>query len=421
MTKPNEKLNQQFVLVLENGGKYKELIARSVRGLKVLSKIMPDSITAGEIKKLNPIGIIFADNSPKCDKEIFNLGIPVLGIKESGKDIISDKELLKNFLFNTCGAKKAYKLSDYIQEQVKEICAKVGNKKVLLGLSGGVDSSVTAALISKAIPNQLVCVFVDTGLMRKNEGDEIEEIFGKKDLNFIRVNAEEYFLEKLKGITSPEQKRKVIGEAFVRVFESEAKKLDGILFLAQGTIYPDIIESGGGKHGATIKSHHNVGGLPADMGFEGLVEPLSGLFKNEVRALGILLGLPEFLVQRQPFPGPGLGVRVIGEITKEKCDILRDADAIVREEIGKLSKKPNQYFAILTDTDSVGVKNEMRTYNKVIAIRAVDTDDFMTCNYTQIPHKILQHISNRITREIVCVSRVVYDITSKPPSTIEWE
>ena len=432
--KTKDKSKTQVILVLDFSGQHKELIARCVRGLKVLSKILPSTTEISEIKELNPIGIIFAGSpSEKASKEISTLNIPVLSI-HSHKELEQAK--VKDFLFNICGAVGDYKLSDYIDEQVEIIRNAVGNKKVLLGLSGGVDSSVTAVLIAKAIPNQLVCVFVDTGLMRKNEGDEVEKAFGNRDINFIRVNAESYFLEKLKGVTDPEQKRKVIGEAFVRVFEAEAKKLKDISFFAQGTIYPDIVESGIGKvatiryisdlaketHDSdTIKSHHNVGGLPKDIDFEGLVEPLSGLFKDEVRAIGTLLGLPDYLVQRQPFPGPGLGVRVIGEITKEKCDILRDADAILRQELDKETKKPSQYFAVLTNTDSVGIKGDKRTYSRVVALRAVNTDDFMTCSYAPLSHDLLSRISSRITTEIASVSRVVYDITSKPPSTIEWE
>ena len=312
-------------------------------------------------------------------------------------------------------------LDDYIAKQLTAIKKQVSNKKVLLGLSGGVDSSVTAALISKAIPNQLVCVFVDHGLMRKDEGDSIEKIFSKRDVHFIRINAEDYFLSRLKGVNEPEQKRKIIGEAFIRIFEEQAAKLEGISFLAQGTIYPDIVESGGGKHGAIIKSHHNVGGLPDALKFEGLVEPLSGLYKEEVRELGKILGLPDDLVQRQPFPGPGLGVRVIGEITKQKLDILREVDAIWRQELDKLANRPKQYFAIITNSLSVGVKQGVRTYDYVIALRAVNTTDFMTAEIAQIPLELLIKISNRITTQIPKVSRVVYDITNKPPSTIEWE
>lgn len=328
--------------------------------------------------------------------------------------------IMRTFLFDLCGAKGQYKLKDYIDTQVKMIRQTVGTQKVLLALSGGVDSSVCAALLAKAIPSQIVCIFVDHGLMRLNEGDEIEEIFSNRDLHFIRVNAAERFLAKLKGVTEPEKKRKIIGEEFIRVFEEEAKKIGKIPFLAQGTIYPDIVESGG-VYGAVIKSHHNVGGLPENLDFEQLVEPLSMLFKNEVRDLGRRLKLPAALVNRQPFPGPGLAVRIIGEITAKKLDTLRHADAIFREEIEKIPTKASQYFAVLTDTQTVGVKGDDRTYDSVIALRAVTTDDFMTGSATRIPFKTLERVASRITSEIPKVSRVVYDITSKPPGTIEWQ
>jgi len=319
-------------------------------------------------------------------------------------------------------------LEVYINQQIEQIKKTVGNEKVLLALSGGVDSSVCAALLAKAIPKQLICIFVDHGLMRLNEGDEIESIFSAKDLRFIRVNAQERFLTKLTGVIDPELKRKIIGEEFIRVFEEESKKLGEIPFLAQGTIYPDIAESG--KDGsANIKSHHNVGGLPEHLGFKALVEPLSELYKDEVRSIGLLLGLPEDLINRQPFPGPGLAVRIMGDITSKKLDVLQQADYIVRQEIDNLiftnglskDKQPSQYFAVLTDTLSVGVKNGVRTYDYVIAVRAVNTKNYMTCSYTHIPHEILELLSNRITSEIAEVSRVVYDISSKPPSTIEWQ
>jgi len=330
------------------------------------------------------------------------------------------REIMRNFLFIICGASGNYHLEDYIEKSINTIRQKVGTKRVLLGLSGGVDSSVCAALLSKAIGEQLTCIFVDHGLMRLDEGDSIENIFSKKKLNFIRVNAAERFLRKLKGIKKPEQKRKIIGEEFVRVFEEESRKLGDIEFLAQGTIYPDIIESGG-ELGDTIKSHHNVGGLPDNLAFEGVVEPLSGLFKDEVRIIGKMLGLPNALVNRQPFPGPGLAIRITGEVTQKKLDLLRKANHIVCREIENLRKKPQQYFAVLTDTRSVGVKGDYRTCDYVVAVRAVETSDFMTCEYTPLPHKILQRISSRITGEIKQVSRVVYDITGKPPATVEWE
>jgi len=322
------------------------------------------------------------------------------------------------------GTKTEQELQNYINDQINEIRQTVGDQKVLLALSGGVDSSVCAALLEKAIPKQLICLFVDHGFMRLNEGNEIEETFSKKNLNFIRVNAAERFLSKVEGVTDPEEKRKAIGTEFIRVFEDEAKKLKEKLgeipFLAQGTIYPDIVESGDANN-ETIKSHHNVGGLPENLDFKQLVEPLSGLYKNEVRKIGILLGLPNLLVDRQPFPGPGLAVRVMGDITFAKLETLRQADAIVRQELSKLEEKPSQYFAILTDTLSVGVKDGKRTYDPVVAIRAVTTQDFMTAICTPIPHEVLMHMAERITREIPDVSRVVFDITSKPPGTIEWQ
>lgn len=505
----------ELVLVLDFGGQYKQLIARTVRGLSVYSEIMPGSTSAEEIRKLAPIGIIltggpnsvYLADSPKCDPEIFWLGIPVLGIcygmqlmchmlggdvkpcskSEYGSirasfntdsvlfkgireqspvlmshtDFVSrlpegftvcastsdcpnaacenpsrnlfgvqfhpetehtqdGRKIMKNFLFGICGAKGDYRLDDYIETQVKKIRQKAGGKKVLLALSGGVDSSVCAALLSKAIPGQLTCIFVDHGFMRHNEGDEIERVFSARDLNFIRVNAQDRFLGKIKGVTDPEQKRKIIGDEFARVFEEEAAKLGDIPFLAQGTIYPDVIESGG-KLGATIKSHHNVGGLPENLSFKEVIEPLSGLFKDEVRALGRKLGLPKSLTERQPFPGPGLAIRVMGEVTKEKLEIVRAADRIMCEEIDKLRRKPQQYFAVYTGAHSVGVKGDARTYDAVIALRAVNTSDFMTCSYAPLSHKTLSRIASRITSEISSVSRVVYDVTSKPPATVEWE
>ncbi|MDR0940667.1 MAG: glutamine-hydrolyzing GMP synthase [Bacteroidales bacterium] len=505
----------ELILILDFGGQYKELISRSTRSLNVYSEIKSGKISAAEVKKLNPKGIIltggpnsvYLENSPKCDPAIFELGIPVLGIcygmqmmcymlggrvescgvgeygrieteivgnstllqgiKSNLKMLMSHtdqvtelpqgfqriastqnclnaacednnrrfygvqfhpevehsdcgQEVMRNFLFNICGASGTYHLEDYIERTVNAIRQKVGTKRVLLGLSGGVDSSVCAALLSKAIGEQLTCIFVDHGLMRLGEGDVIEHIFSKKKLNFIRVNAGTRFLQKLKGVKKPEQKRKIIGEEFVRVFEDESSKLGNIEFLAQGTIYPDIIESGG-EFGDTIKSHHNVGGLPDNHAFEGVVEPLSGLFKDEVRIIGKMLGLPELLVNRQPFPGPGLAIRIMGDVTQQKLDLLRYADHIVCQEIGKLRKKPQQYFAVLTDTRSVGVKGDHRTYDHVIAVRAVETSDFMTCEYTPLPHNVLGRISSRITGEIKRVSRVVYDITGKPPGTVEWE
>lgn len=505
----------ELILVLDFGGQYKELIARTVRELSVYSEIKPGNISVEEIQRLNPLGIIltggpdsvYLPDSPKCSPSLFDLGIPILGIcygmhlmchtlggkvapgdageygrvpvmttapslllgsgNTSFAALMSHRDsvtslpekfhttastaacpvaacenpakklygvqfhpesahtedgsgIIQRFLYDICGATGCYKLDDYIKSAIQKIQQKAGDQRVLLALSGGVDSSVCAALLSKAIPKQLVCFFIDHGFMRLHEGDEIEQVFSKRKLHFIRVNAQARFLAKLKGITNPETKRKLIGEEFIRVFEEEAAKLGDIPFLAQGTIYPDIVESGG-KHGAVIKSHHNVGGLPPNLRFTAIIEPLSGLFKDEVRILGKKLGLPAMLINRQPFPGPGLAIRVMGEVTQDKLDILRHADYIFRDEVSRIKSKPQQYFAVLTNTCSVGVKGDDRTYDPVIAIRAVTTSDFMTCEYAEIPHKVLRQISSRITSEIPSVSRVVYDITSKPPATVEWE
>ena len=504
----------QTILILDFGGQYKELIARRVRECNVYSVVKSGDITVDEIKKINPIGIIltggpnsvYKADSPHCDKKIFDMGIPVLGIcygmqllcwslggevtpcesSEYGKTKMTVKtssllfsdlkkeqiglmshtdqvtklpsdfitvgktescpnaavenkkrklyavqfhpevestpngtKIIRNFLYNVCEAKGDYDLKNLEKELIKSVQNQVGNSHVLLGLSGGVDSSVCAALLSKAIPGRLHCIFVDHGLMRKNEGDEIENAFKNRNLHFIRVNAKDRFLDKLKGVEDPEEKRKIIGAEFVKVFEAESNKLPDVKFLAQGTIYPDVIESGGSK-AATIKSHHNVGGLPENMKFDGVVEPLRGLFKDEVRALGRQLGLPKKFVERQPFPGPGLGVRIMGEITCEKIRILSEADAIFREELERSRVKADQYFAVLTDTRSVGVVGDFRTYDYTVALRAVKTSDFMTCEYVPVSHRVLGRISSRIVNEVNGVGRIVYDITGKPPATIEW-
>ncbi len=331
-------------------------------------------------------------------------------------------QMLRNFLFRVCGATGQWTMADYKLRAVESLRVKIGTGKVLLALSGGVDSSVAAALLAEAVGSQLTCVFVDHGLMRKNEGDEVEAAFSKWDLNFIRVNAEDRFLGRLAGVSEPEAKRKIIGEEFIRVFEDEAKKLGKVDFLAQGTIYPDVIESGAGN-AAVIKSHHNVGGLPDHVDFKEIVEPLRMLFKDEVRQLGRELGLPEYLVMRQPFPGPGLAIRVLGEITKPKLDTLREADFIFRDEIAKagLEGTMNQYFAVLTNMRSVGVMGDGRTYDYTLALRSVTTTDFMTADWTRIPYEVLDRVSTRIVNEVGHINRVVYDITSKPPATIEWE
>lgn len=507
-------MKNQTILVMDFGGQYKELIARTVRRMHVYSVVEPASTPIEKIKEIDPIGIIFTggpnsvylDDSPKCDNALFDLGIPVLGIcygmqyiahsfggkVEAGKvreygptnvhigtsaifngldkdeimlmshtDYVSrvpngfvttattddcpcvaiensarriygvqfhpeversihGEKVLENFVINVCKATRDYSLDDYIDTQIKLIREKVGDKKVLLGLSGGVDSSVVAALISKAIPDQLLCVYVDHGFMRKDETKQIKEAFAPLPLKLQVVDASQNFLSKIAGVTDPERKRKIIGEEFVKTFAEVANSQKGYDFLAQGTIYPDVIESGA-NNSANIKSHHNVGGLPKDLPFTGLVEPLRGLFKDEVRVIGKKLGLPDYLVNRQPFPGPGLAIRTIGEITEEKLDMLRDADAIMREEIAKAGVKADQYFAVITDTKSVGVIGDYRNYGYVIVLRAVTTSDFMTAEYTRVPYDVLGKISSRIVNEVKGVSRVCYDITGKPPATIEWE
>ena len=333
------------------------------------------------------------------------------------------QKMLENFLFEICSLKKDWTMKNFADESIRKIKRKVGNKKVLLALSGGVDSSVAAVLLSKAIGKNLTCIFVDHGLLRKDEGDEVERMFAKGyDFNLIRINAESRFLMKLKNITDPEEKRKIIGREFIRVFEEQANKLGHIHFLAQGTIYPDVVESGQG-HSAVIKSHHNVGGLPDVVDFDDIIEPLRELFKDEVRRVGLEIGLEESLVWRQPFPGPGLAIRIIGDITKEKLDILREADFLFRKEISNAALERDiwQYFAVLTNIRTVGVMGDARTYDYVLALRAVSSVDAMTADWSHIPYEVLAKISNTIINEVSGINRVVYDITSKPPGTIEWE
>ena len=524
-------MEKEMIIVLDFGGQYNQLVARRVRECNVYCEIYSYRTELEKIKEMNPKGIIltggpnscYEADSPTYKKELFELGIPVLGlcygaqlmqhvlggkvekapVREYGKtEVMVDKssplfanveeeticwmshfdyisnvapgfkisahtadcpvaaaenqdknlyaiqfhpevlhtqegsKMLYNFVRNVCGCQGLWRMDSFVENAIKEVRKKVGDGKVLLALSGGVDSSVLAALLAKAVGPQLTCVFVDHGLLRKNEGDEVESVFGKGgafEINFVRVNAAERYYDKLAGVTEPEQKRKIIGEEFIRVFEEEAKKIGKVDFLAQGTIYPDIVESGLGGESAVIKSHHNVGGLPEHVDFKDIIEPLRNLFKDEVRKAGLELGLPDYLVYRQPFPGPGLGIRIIGDVTAEKVRIVQDADAIYREEVDKAAKSykeangkeapwmPNQYFAALTNMRSVGVMGDERTYDYAVAVRAVRTVDFMTAEAAEIPFEVLQTVMSRIINEVRGVNRVFYDLTSKPPGTIEFE
>ncbi|RGU94423.1 glutamine-hydrolyzing GMP synthase [Clostridium sp. AF15-17LB] len=515
-------MKRELVIVIDFGGQYNQLVARRVRECNVYCEIYSYKTDIGKIKEMNPMGIIltggpnscYEADSPTCSRELFELGIPVLGlcygaqlmmhvlggkvaradVREYGKtEVIIDKmdskvfeevvspticwmshfdsiskaapgfeitahtadcpvaaaeneakklyaiqyhpevlhtvegtKMLSNFVHGVCGCAGDWRMDSFVEESIRSIREKVGDGKVLCALSGGVDSSVAAVMLSKAIGSQLTCVFVDHGLLRKKEGDEVEAVFGPEgsyDLNFVRVNAQERFYGKLAGVTEPEEKRKIIGEEFIRVFEEEAKKIGAVDFLVQGTIYPDVVESGLGGESAVIKSHHNVGGLPDYVDFKEIIEPLRDLFKDEVRKAGLEMGIPEYLVFRQPFPGPGLGVRIVGEVTAEKVKMVQDADAIYREEIQNagLDKGIGQYFAALTNMRSVGVMGDERTYDYAVALRAVNTVDFMTAEAAEIPWSVLQKVTSRIVNEVAHVNRVLYDCTGKPPGTIEFE
>ena len=435
-------MKQDMIVILDLGSSDNTRLAREIRELGVYSEIYPHDITKEELAKLPNVKGIIINGGPNhmIDGEridvchcVYEAGYPVMAVEHEPaiceeklacwpEDKDARTDLLKKFVFDTCHAEANWNMKNFVADQVELIRQQVGDRKVLLALSGGVDSSVVAALLVKAIGKQLVCVHVNHGLMRKGESESVVEVFKNQlDANLVYVDASERFLGKLAGVADPEEKRKIIGAEFIRVFEEEARKLEGIDFLAQGTIYPDIVESGT-KTAKVVKSHHNVGGLPEDLNFE-LVEPLRQLFKDEVRACGLELGLPDEMVFRQPFPGPGLGIRIIGEVTEEKVKIVQDADAIYREEIANagLDKNINQYFAALTNMRSVGVMGDERTYDYAVALRAVTTVDFMTAEAAEIPYDVLNKVMSRIINEVKGVNRVFYDLTSKPPGTIEFE
>lgn len=373
-----------------------------------------------------PEGFTIAAHTPSCPiAAIENKERKLYGVQfhPEVEHTPQGKQMLHNFLYLVCQCAGDWKMDEFVKRSVQTIREKVGNRQVLCALSGGVDSSVAAVMVHQAVGKQLTCIFVDHGLLRKDEGDEVERVFRKQfNMNLIRVNAQDRFLKKLEGISDPETKRKIIGEEFIRVFEEEGKKIGSVDFLVQGTIYPDVVESGSGD-AAVIKSHHNVGGLPDYVDFQEIIEPLRDLFKDEVRQAGLELGIPDYLVWRQPFPGPGLAIRIIGEITREKLSILQDADAIFREEIrnANLQQSVNQYFAVLTDMRSVGVMGDFRTYDYTLALRSVSTNDFMTAEWSKLPYELLDKVSTRIINEVGHINRIVYDITNKPPATIEWE
>ncbi|MDM7858407.1 glutamine-hydrolyzing GMP synthase [Thiopseudomonas acetoxidans] len=439
-----QDIHAQRIMVLDFGSEYTQLIARKVRSAGVYCEIHPFDVDGASIKAFNPCGVILSDDPtteplttnvqpPAC---LFDLQVPVLSIGYDVSQLAQkikiqaayDKTtpaLVEQFVLQDCGCEALWTPANIVADAIAKVRAQVGERKVLLGLSGGVDSSVVAALLHRAIGDQLTCVFVDHGLLRLHEGDQVMQMFAENmGVKVIRVDAEQRYLDLLKGVSDPEEKRKIIGRTFIELFDEEAAKLEGIDFLAQGTIYPDVIESVAMKHGKahTIKSHHNVGGLPEDMKFE-LVEPLRELFKDEVRRLGVELGLPHDMVYRHPFPGPGLGVRILGEIKKEYADLLRQADHIFIEELRAAGwyEKTSQAFAVFIPVKSVGMVNDQRRYAWVVSLRAVETIDFMTARWAHLPYELLEKVSSRIIKEIEGVSRVVYDVSSKPPATIEWE
>ena len=430
-------MKQDMIVILDLGSTENTVLARAIRDLGVYSEIHPHDITAAELKALDNVkGIILNGGvnrvvdgvEVKVSDEIYSIGLPVISIDcpsakcETKYDAIPDTEVLKAFLFDTCKAEANWNMKNFVADQIELIRKQVGDKKVLLALSGGVDSSVVAAMLIKAIGDQLTCVHVNHGLMRKNESESVIKVFRDElKANLVYVDATDRFLDKLAGVADPEQKRKIIGSEFIRVFEEEARKLEGLDFLGQGTIYPDIIESGT-KTAKCVKSHHNVGGLPEDLQFE-LVEPLKQLFKDEVRACGIELGLPREMVYRQPFPGPGLGVRCLGAITRERLAALRESDAILRDEFAKagLDKTVWQYFTVIPDFKAVGVRDNGRSMGYMCVIRAVNTVDAMTATIERISYDVLERIADRITAEVPSINRVVYEVTKKPVATIEFE